>query len=240
MADSFIFARQIKHSRLHDEIVSILQKQILTGALTPGTRLPPERELAESLKVNRATVREALRKLELLELLEIRHGDGVYVRDLLESSNLDLIKIAIRMDESSVTLLNAMEVRRIAVPEIAYLAAQRRTKADLDELEHVIFSEDLTMLERDIRVHQMIARATHNLLCIIGLNFFTQLFREYGHLYFNDERNVSRSRAFHKEIFKAIQHQKPEDARRIMLDVLQYAEEAVRDALTDNQEKRTR
>jgi DNA-binding FadR family transcriptional regulator len=191
--------------------------------------------MAETFNVNRTTLREALRKLENLELLEIRHGDGVYAKNFLESGNLDLIKAAVSMDEDNVTLFNVLEARRFVVPGMAYLAAQRRTTADLDELEQVIFHQDLTMLERDIKVHQMIARATHNMLCTIFLNFFNQLFREYGYLYFDDERNIEHSRTFHREIFEAISHQQAEVARCVMQDVLLYAEQAVKAFLTGKQ-----
>jgi GntR family transcriptional repressor for pyruvate dehydrogenase complex len=235
MSISAVFARPITHSRLHEEIVTITQKQIMNGTIIPGTKLPPEREMAETFNVNRTTLREALRKLENLELLEIRHGDGVYAKNFLESGNLDLIKAAISMDEDNVTLFNVLEARRFVVPGMAYLAAQRRTTADLDELEQVIFHQDLTMLERDIKVHQMIARATHNMLCTIFLNFFNQLFREYGYLYFDDERNIEYSRTFHREIFEAISNQQAEVARRIMQDVLLYAEQAVKAYLTGKQ-----
>ncbi|HQP25281.1 MAG TPA: GntR family transcriptional regulator, partial [Smithellaceae bacterium] len=90
-----VFTRSISRSRLSDEIVTIIQQQIMSGAIAPGTRLPTERDLAESFKVNRTTVREALRKLENLDLLDINHGDGVYARNYLESGSLDLIKAAI-------------------------------------------------------------------------------------------------------------------------------------------------
>ena len=235
MSISAVFARPITHSRLHEEIVTIIQKQIMNGTIIPGTKLPPEREMAETFNVNRTTLREALRKLENLELLEIRHGDGVYAKNFLESGNLDLIKAAVSMDEDNVTLFNVLEARRFVVPGMAYLAAQRRTTADLDELEQVIFHQDLIMLERDIKVHQMIARATHNMLCTIFLNFFNQLFREYGYLYFDDERNIEYSRTFHREIFEAISNQQAEVARRIMQDVLLYAEQAVKAYLTGKQ-----
>jgi len=227
------FAQPLTRSRLHEEIVTIIQKQIMNGTIAPGAKLPPERDLAETFNVNRATVREALRKLENLELLEIRHGDGVYAKNYLESGNLDLIKAAIGMDEGHATLLNVLEARRFAVPEMACLAAQRRTPEDLAELEHAIFTADTSMLERDIKVHQLIARATHNLLCTIFLNFFNQIFRDYGHLYFDHEKNVARSQIFHREIFEAIKNRQPEEARRIMHDVLTYAEEAVKEALAD-------
>lgn len=233
-----ITARPLSRSRLHEEIVTIIQKQIMSGKIAPGDKLPTERELAENFNVNRATVREALRKLENLDLVEIRHGDGLYAKNYLESGNLDLIKAALNTSGREDILFNILEARRYIVPQIAYLAAQRRTQEDLDELEQVICKENLTMMERDIKVHQTIARATHNLLCTIGLNFFNQIYRDYGHLYFDNERNVERSRMFHNEIYAAVKNQKPEDARRIMRDVMIYAEEAVKASLESNNLKK--
>lgn len=235
MSVNTAFAQPITRLRLHEEIVTIIQKQIMNGTILPGTKLPPEREMAETFNVNRTTLREALSKLENLELIEIRHGDGVYAKNFLESGNMDLIKAAVSMDEDNVTLFSVLEARRFVVPGMAYLAAQRRTTTDLDELEGVIFHQELTMLERDIKVHQMIARATHNMLCTIFLNFFNQLFREYGYLYFDDERNIEHTRTFHREIFDAIKNQQAEVARRIMGDVLLYAEQAVKAYLAGKQ-----
>jgi len=235
MSVSTVFAQPITRLRLHKEIVTIIQKQIMNGTILPGTKLPPEREMAETFNVNRTTLREALSKLENLELIEIRHGDGVYAKNFLESGNMDLIKAAVSIDEDNVTLFSVLEARRFVVPGMAYLAAQRRTTTDLDELEGVIFHQELTMLERDIKVHQMIARSTHNMLCTIFLNFFNQLFREYGYLYFDDERNIEHTRTFHREIFDAIKNQQAEVARRIMGDVLLYAEQAVKAYLAGKQ-----
>ncbi len=233
-----ITAIPLSRSRLHEEIVIIIQKQIMSGKIVAGDKLPTERELAENFNVNRATVREALRKLENLDLIEIRHGDGLYVKNYLESGNFDLIKAAFNMDGAGEVMMNILEARRYVVPQMAYLAAQRRTKEDVDELEKVVFKEDLTMLDRDIRVHQTIARATHNLVCTISLNFFNQIFRDYGYLYFDDERNVERSRLFHREIYEAIKNQEPEEARKIMQDVMIYAEEAVKASLESNKLKK--
>lgn len=233
-----LFAQPLNRSRLHEEIVSVIQKQIMDGSIASGSKLPPEREMAENFSVNRATVREALRKLENLDLIEIRHGDGVYAKNYLESGNFDLIKAALNMDEGSEVISNILEGRSYVVPQMAYMAAQRRTAADLSELKDIVLNEDITMLERDIKVHQIIAKSTHNLLCTIILNFFNQIFRDYGYLYFDDERNMERSRKFHKEIYEAIKNKKPENARRIMRDVLVYAEEAVKAKLEKEAKKR--
>lgn len=228
MKKKIVLAKPLTRLRLHEGIVGIIQRQIINGAIKPGSKLPPEREMAETFKVNRATVREALRKLENLDLIEIRHGDGLYVKNYLESGNFDLIKAALSSDSREDVLYNILETRRYVVPQIAYLAAQRRTEKDLAELKNVICGNNVKMLERDIRVHQLIARASQNLVCTITLNFFNQIFHDYGHLYFDEEKNIQRSAIFHQEIYEAIRDKKPQEAHRIMLDVLVYAEEAVK------------
>jgi len=237
MSISTVFAQPITRFRLHEEIVTVIQKQILNGTILPGTKLPPEREMAETFNVNRTTLREALHKLETLELLEIRHGDGVYAKNFLESGNLDLIKTAVSMDGNNETLLNVMEARLTIVPEIAALAAQRRTAAELAEIKLVIDRDDMPIAERDLNIHHMIVRASHNLVYTIMLNFFNQLHREVGQLYFNDKLNIERSRKFHSEIYEAIKDRKPETARLIMQDVLLYAEQAVKGNLAGKQKK---
>jgi GntR family transcriptional regulator, transcriptional repressor for pyruvate dehydrogenase complex len=229
-----IIATPITRSRLHEEIVTIIQKQIMSGAVAPGDKLPTERELAEKFNVNRATVREALRKLENLDLVEIRHGDGLYAKNYLESGNLDLIKAAFNLNGGSEEIFfNILEARLYLVPQFAYAAAQRRTDTDLEALKNMVNRTDLNMLEKDISVHQLIARSTHNLLCTVGLNFFNEIFRDFGHLYFDNEKNVERSNKFHQDIYEAIKNQKPEEARRIMKEVLVYADEAVKAGLKE-------
>ena len=231
MSVNTAFALPIARLRLHEEIVTVIQRQILNGTIMPGNKLPPEREMAGTFNVNRTTLREALHKLETLELLEIRHGDGIYAKNYLDSGNLDLIKAAVSMDGSSETLLNVMEARLTIVPEIAALAAQRRTADELSEIKLVIDREDMSIAEKDLNIHHLIVRATHNLVYIIMLNFFNQLHRDVGELYFNNKFNMERSGRFHREIYEAIKDSNPEDARRIMQDVLQYADQAVKNNL---------
>ena len=227
------FASPVTRSRLHEEIVVVIQKQIMSGQIKAGDKLPTERELSESFHVNRATVREALRKLENLDLLEIRHGDGLYAKDYLESGNFDLIKAAFTMDGGQKVMMNILEARRYLVPQIAYLAARRRTTKDLEDLKRVVDDQKMSMLEKDIKVHQVIARSTQNLLCTIGLNVFNQIFRDYGYLYFDSPKNIERSRKFHNEIYEAVKNQQAEPARKIMREVLVYAEKAVLASIRD-------
>ncbi len=233
MSSAEVAAYALRRSRLSEEISKILQKQIMSGEVPPGARLPTERELADSFKVNRTTMREALRRLEGMELLEIRHGDGVYAKNYLESTNFNLINAIFDMDESNDSILNVLEVRRIVVPEMAYLAAKRCTDEDIEELEQIIFNEDMDMSKKEIRVHQGIARATRNPVYTIMQNFFYQITSKYSCLYFSHEEAVERADRFYTRLFNAIRRRNATAARRIMREAMIHSEERLKKYLAE-------
>lgn len=233
MPAATVFAQSLTRSRLSAEIVSIIQKQIMSGAIAPGAKLPTESVMAESFKVNRTTMREALRRLEHLELIEIRQGDGVYAKDFLDSGNLDLIKAAVSLDETSATLHNIMEARLMVIPEVAAMAAQRRTEAELAELGRVIEDAGLDISRRDFKVNQMIARASHNMVYAIFLNFFNQMYLDFSHLYFNNADRITRATRFHHEIYAAIRDRESEQARSLMRHAVQTAETYIETLLSE-------
>jgi GntR family transcriptional repressor for pyruvate dehydrogenase complex len=213
--------------RLHEEIVEQLKDRIVRRDLLPGARLQPERELADQLEVNRTTVREALHKLESMGLVEIKHGNGIFVKDFLESGSLELVRHMLFLNGrlNPRVLRNLHELRRLLVPEICFCAAANRSQADLDELKGVVFqSDDMALEEKDWRVHNLIARASGNLLFVILLNSFTGLTRDSSKLYFAVAANRQRSMKFHREIYAAIEKGDAPRAKRIMADVLQFAE----------------
>lgn len=224
----------LSKTRLHEEIVERLKDGILRGDLEAGSRLPPERELAERFNVNRTTVREALHKLESMGLVEIKHGNGIFVKDYLLSGSLELATDLLFVDgELNIDALkNLLELRRLLVPEISYCAALNRSEEDLKELEGVVFqTEDMPMEKRDWLVHNVIARASGNTLFVIFLNSFTRLAEVPSQLYFGDEANRKRSSLFHAEIYDAIKKKDAAGAKRIMADVLRFAEEQILAAL---------
>ncbi len=228
------FARPLTRNKLSEEIENILLKGIIMGQLRVGEKLPTERELALDLGVNRSTVRAGLSKLESLDLVEIRHGDGVYVKNYLESGNLELIRAMIRLDDEQrdSIISTLLEFRTIIGPEMASLAARNRTDEHLASLEEVIWkNRDLSMLEKDIKVHHIIGLASANILYLFLLNFFNKFVTEYGYLYFNDPENIARSQRFHEEIYHAVREKDAGEARRIMEDVMKFAEDAVVDKL---------
>jgi len=230
MQEAIGFDTQVRRTRIHEQIITILLKKIIQGEIAPGDKLPTERAMAEDFSVNRATVREAVRYLEHLELLEIRQGDGTYARSYLESSNLELLKVLAQTDEhlNPDILSSLLELRRLTIPEMAYHAALKRTDGHVARLEEIVRSSPgLPIMERDKMIYHVMAQASRNIVYVLMTNFYEEFFDYFGYLYFEKEPNIARSQRFHEEILAAVTRQNAGQARSIVKDVLLYAEQAV-------------
>jgi GntR family transcriptional regulator, transcriptional repressor for pyruvate dehydrogenase complex len=131
--------RPVERQRVADEIVEQLRSLILTGQYRPGAKLPPERELARTLGVNRASLREALKKLEHLGLVRIRQGDGTRVENFMETAGIELVRYLVPFAQSAYPeiIRDALEFRRLVAREVARLAAERRGPDDLERLRNI-------------------------------------------------------------------------------------------------------
>lgn len=228
----------VNKKNLSDEIGDQIINKILSGILPPGEKLPPERDMSLQMNVNRHTLREALRKLETLGLISIRQGDGIYVRDFRESGNLELLKhmLYLRRDITSEIMKSILEIRRFISPEMAYRAAINRTDEEAEHLKSLL-KQELPVEEKDLAIHQSIARGSGNLLYIFILNFFNDIFRDFGTLYFSFKENQAASEKFHKNIIKAISEKNPDTAKKIMNDILLYAEKVTLKYMETRDEK---
>ncbi len=121
--------------RLHEDVADQLRDAIFDGRYLAGEKLPPERELADEFKVNRTSVREAIKVLEGLGLVAVRHGDGVTVRPRTEASFDALPSMIFHGDHIHITLLNQMvEVMAPLLLEMGRLAIERHTPEQLADL----------------------------------------------------------------------------------------------------------
>lgn len=77
----------------HERVINILIRKIFSRELKPGDKLPPERQLAKDIHVDRASLRIALKNMELMNVLTIRHGDGIYVRDYMKGASIDFLRM---------------------------------------------------------------------------------------------------------------------------------------------------
>jgi GntR family transcriptional repressor for pyruvate dehydrogenase complex len=121
--------KPVEKQRVAEEIVEQLRSLILTGQYPPGSKLPPERDLSKRLGVNRASLREALKKLEHLGLVRIRQGDGTRVTNFMETGGIELVQhlLPLAGRNHPELIRDMLELRRIFGREIARLAAHRST-----------------------------------------------------------------------------------------------------------------
>jgi GntR family transcriptional regulator, transcriptional repressor for pyruvate dehydrogenase complex len=148
------------------QAIESIRAMIVDGRLEPGDRLPPEQELAEQLGLSRGSLREAVRALAQIKVLDVRRGDGTYVRSLQPSDLLSGMGFALELVQAR-GLDEVLEVRRLLFPPAAGLAAQRVTAAQLhamhsilDELEVADESERIAELHRQFQ--GIVADATGN------------------------------------------------------------------------------
>jgi GntR family transcriptional repressor for pyruvate dehydrogenase complex len=167
--------------RLSDRLAALLSAQVENGALRPGDRLPTEQQLAASHGVSRTVVREAVHQLKSRGLLLSRQGSGVFVAVPAENQSLAFDPSVL---ESVGAVIHVVEVRRVLEGEIAALAAQRATRAQIAGLKRALAAIDDAVSEgrdgvaEDLAFHRAIGEATGNPQFSRLLGFLEQYLRE--------------------------------------------------------------
>jgi GntR family transcriptional repressor for pyruvate dehydrogenase complex len=115
-----------------EQVFERLMEDLLSGRYAPGERLPTQRRLAEDFRVNLGSVREALKRLEQLKLVDVRHGEAMRVRDWRADGGLEVLAQAVLLDGGQLGAI--LEARRTLLAEAARLAAERRSDAAADRL----------------------------------------------------------------------------------------------------------
>ncbi len=214
----------INSTRIYEEIVRQIRTLISEGKLTSGDRLPPERELAERFKVSRPSVREALRTLESMGLIEIRLGEGTFVREISVDSLVEPLALVILTQRAAVGEL--FEARRLLEPPIAGLAARRSTKEEIQEMERIIEEQARevatghTGLAQDAAFHAAIASSAHNRAITRIVHALIDLLTQSREESLQIPGRPRRSHQDHRRILKAIQRRDAASAQRAMLDHL--------------------
>ena len=134
--------------------IDSIRAMIRSGELAPGERLPPEQELADRLGVSRGSLREAVRALSQINVLDVRRGDGTYVTSLAPSELLSGLVFAMELVQAK-DLDEVVEVRQLLLPPAAALAAQRVTEDQLARMHEVIeHLEQATDPDEIVRLHE--------------------------------------------------------------------------------------
>jgi GntR family transcriptional repressor for pyruvate dehydrogenase complex len=223
--------RAVKKIRIHEEVFNQIRQLIKEGRLRARDQLPSERELAETFKVSRTSVREALRALEIQGLIVSRTGTGNFVADLpVESLIGPLARMLI--DEKK-ALADMFEMRKLIEPHIAALAAERASRNDIVQLKRIVakqaeaVSRGETGVEADAELHFFISRTTRNqALQKLVSGLMEMLSRSREESLQTDKRRGSSIEA-HRRIVAAIEKHDRSKARSEMLRHIEQVEESV-------------
>ena len=223
--------RVIKKTRIHEEVVTQIHELIRQGKLKAGDQLPSERELAETFKVSRTSVREALRTLETKGLIISRTGMGNFIADLpIESLVAPLAKLLI---EEKAALADIFELRKLIEPHIAALAAERATIRDIERMKAILEKQSRavrrgeTGVGADAELHFAIGQATQNHALeklVSGLMEILSHSREES-LQPPDRRRASIES--HRKILAAIEQHDKAKAEEAMFHHIEQVEENV-------------
>jgi GntR family transcriptional repressor for pyruvate dehydrogenase complex len=211
----------LDRQKLNEQIVERIQQQITDGKLKPGDRLPPERELAGLLRVNRATVREAIHLLRERGLVERKNGRGTHIVAMLPNDVGAVIDRFFVTNNCSQREL--WDFRIIFEPKVAALAAVNAKPEDVKKLGVVLRTleeawdaqDPIRLASADAQFHLTLAAASHNTLMLAvasGLHIVLERFMRTTHAAAHSEESFRT----HRIIFRAVRQRDSEKAERAM------------------------
>ncbi len=231
----------VRKVNLPNLVVERIKDLIADGQLKPGNQLPAERQLTQELGVGRSTIREAVRILEALGIVEVRPGHGTFVREKTEDITDTPLSTWLLLHRED--LLEHFEVRQVIEPGAAYLAAQRATREDIqamhktvEEMKAKINKGDLAgVILADSNFHHKVSKATHNRTLMYLMDTFVKHLKEGWKASLRIPDRAQKSIPEHEEILHAIEKGKPEAARQAMEQHLSNAlEDLKREGLFDH------
>jgi GntR family transcriptional regulator, transcriptional repressor for pyruvate dehydrogenase complex len=183
-------AQAIRRALVSDQVFRILCEEILSGRYEEGEKLPTQRALATELGVNMASIREAVKRLEQIRLVEVRHGDAMRVRDWRAEGGLDVIAHVLfragGLDRD--TLASLLEARRLMLSESARLAAERRSSEQAGRLadlaDRIASAPDAAAAQAlDFAFMTELVEAAGNVVFRLILNSIRELYFERAELF---------------------------------------------------------
>lgn len=221
----------VKSTRIYQDIVRQIRGLIADGRLKSGDRLPPERDLAERFRVSRTSVREALRALGSLGLVEIRAGEGAFVREVSVESLIEPLALVILTQREAIADL--FEARRLLEPPIAGLAARRASPDEVAEMRRILDQQasevaaGRTGLTQDAAFHTAIADSSQNRAITRIIRVLMDLLTQTREESLHTPGRPERSHQDHRRILQAIEGRDAEVAEQAMLDHLAAVEHLV-------------
>ncbi|HRI02299.1 MAG TPA: FadR/GntR family transcriptional regulator [Pyrinomonadaceae bacterium] len=216
------------------EVVERLRKMIHDGELSPGDRLPPERDLAKLLGVSRPTLRAGIRSLSTVGILQSKQGAGTFVVEKDESPTLDSNPLRMLSALHGFTSDEMFEARLALEMSIAGLAAERATSEQMTLMAEEItgmyasLNEPEQYLVHDMQFHQTIASASNNRILTSLMNMIATILYDSRSKTVKRATDLKQSAEQHHNIYRAMREHDPEGARRAMHDHLIETQKAQR------------
>lgn len=221
----------VRRTRLFEGVAQQIQRLIVDGALKPGDKLPPERELAARFAVSRGSVRDAIRTLELVGLVVPRQGEGTVVADV--SPEAVVMPIASVLGRKRELIAELLDIRKMIEPALAARAAVHATREEIARLEDLLRRQREKIVrgepavEEDTEFHYVIALAAKNGVVRRVIDVLMRLLRETRARSLQTHGRPQRSLAGHKRILEAIKRRDPEAAERAVRQHVEQIEEIV-------------
>ena len=224
----------VKTDSLKEACIKRLEEMIISGVLTPGRKLPPERELALQLGVSRPVVHEALVEIAARGLVSLKPRKGTVVNDYRKEGSLALLGSLLNYHHGSLDpklLEGLLDMRVLFETENARLAACNRTRENLSELKRTVRQEITTddtaidlLTELDFQFHLTLALSTGNMSYPLLLNSFKPVYTNFTGKFFTMPSVVGKVHAFHADLVTAIEKRDVKGAVGVMARLLEHGE----------------
>ncbi|MCT8977666.1 FadR family transcriptional regulator [Clostridium sp. CX1] len=222
----------IKNTKLYEQVIEQIKDMIAKGILKKGDKLPSERELVDHLQVSRTSIREALRALQIMGLIECRQGEGNFISQSFEHSFFEPLSIMFMLQETNPEEI--IEVRKVIEVETAAIAAKKITEEELESLEILIkafknSTDENDNVKIDKKFHYEIAQASRNFIILNILNAISSLIdsfiKDARKKILTDEKNREVLAMQHEEIYNALKKGDSKKAAEAMRKHLDFANE---------------
>jgi GntR family transcriptional repressor for pyruvate dehydrogenase complex len=226
-----LMLKEVRKRRAYEDIVVQIQDLITKGRLNRDDQLPNEKELSDTFKVSRSTVREAILSLEKMRLVERHQGDGTYV--IATSEEVLVQPLASALFGEKDDLIDIFYLRKLIEPEVAQIAAGNATAGEIEELEKILREQENDVTGGGRRVQ--IDSTFHRLLSRIGKNMVLErlsmalmdLLSQTRDVYLQSEERRRVSVRGHQLILNAVKSSNGRAARKAMLKHLEDVEKIV-------------
>jgi GntR family transcriptional repressor for pyruvate dehydrogenase complex len=220
----------IKTTKVYEQVILQIKDMIDKGILKKGDKLPSERALVEQLQISRTSIREALRALEVIGLIDCRQGEGNYIKASFQDNLFEPLSIMFMLEESNQD--DIWELRKIMEVEASGLAANKITDEQLQELKEITQrfmnceDEDINV-EIDKEFHYKIAECSGNILIFNILKTVSTLVDHFivdaRRLILVQEKNKKILLDQHNSVYLAIEKHSSAAARQAMREHLDFA-----------------